>query len=242
MNRFFVPFDLCVNSSYELPADVCQHLKVRRIRIAEILELFNGDGYSYFATIEEMSKRHVQVKVTHKASKDTESELKLILAQGISSKERMDFTIQKTVELGISQIFPLNTSRSIVKPGEERLAKKTNRWQDIAISACEQCGRNTIPEIQSATSLPQFLNALPKADQYLFLSTREAVSLKRLPQLAHNNSICILAGPEGGFSEIEEENIIKSGFTPIQLGPRILRTETAAIAAISALQILWGDF
>ena len=242
MNRFFVPFALSVNNSYELPVDVCQHLKVRRIRATETLELFNGDGYSYFAVIEDMGKRHVQVKTTYRASKNTESELKLILAQGISSKERMDFTIQKTVELGISQIFPLNTSRSIVNPGEERLAKKANRWQDIAISACEQCGRNIVPEIQSATSLTQFLNVLPKADQYLFLSTREAVSLKSLPSINHNSSICILVGSEGGFSEAEEKEIITSGFIPIQLGPRILRTETAAIAAISALQILWGDF
>ena len=242
MSRFFVPFPLNINTCYDLPADVCQHLKVKRIKATETIELFNGDSYSYLACIEDFGKRHIQVKVTDKITKATESDLKIILAQGISSKERMDFTIQKTVELGVNQILPLNTTRSIVHPGEERLAKKTARWQDIAISACEQCGRNIIPEVHSSLSLAEFLSTLPAADQYLFLSTRDAVSLKNLPQCAKNSSICILAGPEGGFSEVEEKHIITAGFTPIRLGPRILRTETAAIAAISAIQILWGDF
>ncbi len=242
MSRFFVPFPLNTNICYDLPADVCQHLKVKRIKTTETIELFNGDGYSYLACIEDFGKRHIQVKVTNRATKETESGLKIILAQGISSKERMDFTIQKTVELGVNQIMPLNTTRSIVHPGEERQAKKTVRWQDIAISACEQCGRNIIPEILPSLSLAEFLNTLPMADQYLFLSTRDAVSLKNLPPCTQNSSICILAGPEGGFSETEEEHIIAAGFTPIRLGPRVLRTETAAIVAMSAIQILWGDF
>ena len=242
MNRFFVPFTLNTDSHYDLPDNVCQHLKVRRIRTTETLELFNGDGFSYFAVIEEIGKRHAQVKITHKSSKNTESALSIILAQSISSKERMDFTIQKTVELGVNRIIPLRTARSIVNPGEERLAKKIFRWQDIAISACEQCGRNKVPQIESTISLSDFLHSRPPADQYMFLSTRDAVSLKDIATSSKPNSICILTGCEGGFSKAEENEIITAGFSPIRLGPRILRTETAAIAAMSAMQILWGDF
>jgi 16S rRNA (uracil1498-N3)-methyltransferase len=155
----------------------------------------------------------------------------------------MDYTIQKAVELGVSAIQPLESRRSVVRLAAERAEKRIAHWQAVAVAACEQCGRNRVPRVLPLTRLDAYLYASslrPEAGQRLLLSPRATRRLRELEPLA--GSAVLLAGPEGGFAPEEEHAAERSGFLPVRLGPRVLRAETAAVAALAALQALWGDF
>ncbi|MEN3158018.1 16S rRNA (uracil(1498)-N(3))-methyltransferase [Alkalimonas sp. NCh-2] len=235
--RIFV--DLPLNtSSLSLPDEAAAHVgRVLRMQPGDALQLFNGDGKNYSAQIEHLSKKQVQVSVTSSEPNATESNLHLHLGQVISRGDRMDFAIQKAVELGVSVITPLFSERCGVKLDGERLEKKQQQWQKIVHSACEQSGRSQVPKIQPALPLASWL-AEPTKDVKLTLHPWASDTIKTLVPA---QSIRLMIGPEGGFSEQEMAAALAAGYLGIRLGPRVLRTETAALTAISALQLQFGD-
>lgn len=203
----------------------------------DALQLFNGDGNNYAASIEHVSKKQVLVSVVGSSSNPTESNLNLHLGQVISRGDRMDFAIQKAVELGVSSITPLFSERCGVKLDGERLEKKQQQWQKIVHSACEQSGRSLVPKILPALPFAAWL-AEPTKDLKLTLHPWASDTIKTLTPA---DSIRLMIGPEGGFSEQEMTAALAAGYLGIRLGPRVLRTETAALTAISALQLQFGD-
>lgn len=223
---------------YALEDDAANHVgRVLRMQSGQELTLFNGDGYDYPAIITEAGKKQVLVNVLSQQPNPVESPLQIHLGQGISRGDRMDFAIQKAVELGVTAITPLFTERCGVKLDGERLQKRTEQWQKIAISACEQSGRSIVPMVHPAIPLPHWL-AQPTKELKLTLHPRATDTIKTLNATQH---IRLVIGPEGGFTDQEITQTFNAGFTGIQLGPRVLRTETAALTAISALQLQFGD-
>jgi len=211
--------------------------KVLRLAEGAPIVLFDGNGGEFPATLSLVSKRSVEARLGQRRDSTTESPLHITLAQGISKGDRMDFTIQKAVELGVSRIVPLNTERSVVNLKGERQEKKMAHWQGVIISACEQCGRNTVPELLPMQSLATWLMS-DSADTKLLLDQRSEGSASRLAEI---KNITLLIGPEGGLSEQERESAYTAGYQGLRLGPRVLRTETAALTALAVLQSRWGD-
>lgn len=212
--------------------------KVLRMEAGRELQLFNGDGWEYSAVITQVSKRAVAIEVAGGAEANRESPLSTHLAIGISRGERMDWVLQKATELGVTRITPLFTERTEVRLQGERLAKRMQHWQQITLSACEQCQRNIPPQLLPAQELASFLSQADTGLK-LVLHHRSEQSLRQLPT---PSAVTLLIGPEGGLSEREIDLAIQqSGYTPLTLGPRILRTETAPVAALTAVQMLWGD-
>jgi 16S rRNA (uracil1498-N3)-methyltransferase len=243
--RFFYPDALGNGSEVQLPADAAHHaLRVLRLNVGEAVTLFNGTGGEYSATITRVAKGRVSVKTAAQAMPARESPLSVLLAQAISSGDRMDLTVQKAVELGVTAIQPLTTERSIVRLSPERAARRTEHWRNLVIAACEQCGRNTIPAVAEPRALELWLAQLDRQtgaeETCILLSPLAEASLQSLD--ARAKRIVLLAGPEGGFAPAEVSAALSHGFVAIRLGPRVLRTETAAPAALAAMQALWGDF
>jgi len=200
--------------------------------------LFNGRGGEYAARVASIHKLRVALDVLEHRAIERESPLRVVLVQGVSSGERMEFTIRKSVELGVAAIYPVLAASSVARPKGERAASRQAHWQRIAISACEQCGRNTIPAVHPLRDLPFVLE--DKMEKILLTPRAEAAFSKLIPR--EKTSFAIAAGPEAGFDAGEEASFIDAGFMPANLGPRILRTETAALAALAALSALRGDF
>ncbi len=223
----------------ELEADAANHVgRVLRMEAGQALELFNNDGNNYAATIEQANKKQVTVKITAVTNNPSESPLRIHLGQVISRGDRMEFTIQKSVELGVNKITPLTSERCGVKLNQERFEKKRQQWQKVAIAACEQSGRSVVPEIASLQSLEQWVRENSQALK-LNLHPKAPYSIKTLPTPQHG--VRLLIGPEGGLSESEIELCNQHQFQETLLGPRVLRTETAALTAIAALQCQFGD-
>jgi len=214
-------------------------LHVLRLVAGDAVTLFDGRGTEYSATITRAGKAGVDLTVHDRRAVSRESPLVVTLAQGISSGERMDYTVQKAVELGVVAIQPLLTARSVVRLAQERAHKRMAHWRAVTISACEQCGRNFIPEINGLCDFSRWLGRSPGGLR-LLLSPRAQVRLHDLARPA--GGVLLLAGPEGGLSPEEENAAVNTGFQAVRLGPRVLRTETAAVAALAAMQTLWGDF
>ncbi len=244
MPRFFVRHVLTVNQTIELPDTVVRHLHVLRVRLEDEIILFNGDGFDYRAQLLDIQKRSATANILKKQENTKESPLHFTLVQAISSGDRMEFTLQKSVELGVHVIQPISTERSIVRLQGERAQKRVERWQEIIISACEQCGRSRIPQVLPILSLKEYLQTLDVSHDSthinLLLSIAKNEGIHAITP--HPKSITLMAGPEGGLSDKEEGDIFAAGFQPLTLGPRILRTETAAMTAMAAMQALWGDF
>ncbi len=218
--------------------DAANHAgKVLRMQAGEALELFNGDGNNYAAVIIEVGKKQLVVDIQSSSENPIESPLKLHLGQGISRGDRMDFAIQKAVELGVSEITPLFTERCGVKLDADRLEKKREQWQKIVISACEQSGRSVVPPVHMPVTLEKWLG---QADNCLKL-TLDPWTSATIKQLSPTDRLRLVIGPEGGFSDREVAATTLAGFQPVRLGPRVLRTETAALTAIAALQLQLGD-
>ncbi len=213
--------------------------RVLRMRVGEQLCLFDGSNWTFNACIESLSKKTVIVKILASQLENKESTLDLHLGQVVSRGERMEFTIQKSVELGVKMITPLWSERCGVKLDELRMTKKIQQWQKIAIAACEQCGRNVVPEIRPIMKLEEWCQEDPNALK-LNLHPRAKYSVKTLPKFGAL-PVRLLIGSEGGLSATEIAKTVEQGFVEIQLGKRVLRTETAALAAITALQICFGD-
>lgn len=212
--------------------------RVLRMCAGQPLELFNGDGNNYAATIVEASKRNVIARLTDVSPNSTEAPVAVHLAQGISRGDRMDFVLQKSVELGVTEITPLFTERCGVKLSGERLQKKQQQWQKIVIAACEQSGRSVVPPVHTPVTLAQWLAA---ASEGLRL-TLDPYANKPLRELATTpQQVTLFIGPEGGLTDAEVRAASAQNFLPVRLGPRVLRTETAALTALSVIQYQFGD-
>lgn len=243
--RIYTPQPLSCDNSVVLDGSGARHLSsALRMKAGQAIILFNGEGGEYAAELTQVSKNTVTAAVLEHLEINRESPLKLHLAIGVSRGERMDLIVQKATELGATEITPLFTERTEVKLSGDRLEKKVRHWQQIAISACEQCQRNLVPQVNRPTPLTQWLSQPENHSQDLKLvlhhrTEKSLADLSREEQSAAE--LCLLVGPEGGLGEGEIEAAIASGFLPLTLGPRVLRTETAPLAAISILQYLWGD-
>lgn len=237
--RIYEPGPLSSHALLDLSEDGANHIgRVLRMQAGQELVLFDGRGGQYPATIQAVGKKQVTVQLAELDPVEVESPLAIHFGQVISRGDKMEFTIQKSVELGVTVITPLFSERCGVKLGGERLDKKLEQWQKIAISACEQCGRNRIPEIRPAMELAAWL-AEPTEELKLNLHPRAPYSINTLPEPSHG--IRLLIGPEGGLSAAEIEQAREQGFADMLLGPRVLRTETAGLTAITALQCRFGD-
>lgn len=240
MPRFYVDFALSPDSVVELPDDVVRHLNVLRVKNTEEIVLFNGNGKAYPALPEVLEKRRASVRILREEATDNESPLNITLVQAVSAAERMDFTLQKSVELGVAEIRPVISERCVVRLSGERAEKRVARWQEIVVSACEQSGRNIVPKVLPLTTYAQALQQLPQETTKLLMSLNRAQKLSDVrPQ---SGKIVFMVGPEGGWTEKEEQQAFDAGFQSVTLGKRVLRTETASLAAIAAMQTLWGDF
>ncbi|TPH26360.1 16S rRNA (uracil(1498)-N(3))-methyltransferase [Haemophilus haemolyticus] len=238
--RIYHPESLEYQTQCQLSEDAANHVgRVLRMVEGEQLELFDGSNHIYPAIITESNKKSVKVNILGRELSNKESNLKIHLGQVISRGERMEFTIQKSVELGVNVITPLWSERCGVKLDGERMDKKIQQWQKIAIAACEQCGRNVVPEIRPLMKLQDWC-AEDDGALKLNLHPRAQHSIKTLPMIP-KDGVRLLIGSEGGLSEQEIVQTQQNGFTEILLGKRVLRTETASLAAISALQIYFGD-
>ncbi len=241
INRIYQSLDFQVGQTIELDKAASQHLnKVLRLKINDPIELFNDDGFCYSANIISINRNQVSVHIIDKALYNNESPLNIHLFQGISRGDKMDLTLQKGVELGVNSFTPVITERCGVKLDQKRWQKKQQHWQKVIISACEQSGRNRLPTLNSVLDWNQALNRF-NVHAY-FLDPHAKVSFRDLAQPNLTQEIQLWVGPEGGFSPNETQQIEQLKGIPVYLGPRVLRTETAALAAISSINALWGDF
>lgn len=242
MPRFYCPPPLPSSGSFDLPPDAAHHAaRVLRLREGDPVQIFDGIGNERHGVIAEPGGKRVVVSGITTVDRDLESPLKVLLAQALSSSEKMDWVIQKATELGVAEIQPIDTERSVARLSAERVEKRLDHWQQVAISACEQCGRNTLPLIYVPLDIMVWLQQIQKAtDAKFILLPQSATSL--LSQAKPQGRVTLLIGAEGGFTQAESDTALRCGFTPIRMGARVLRTETAAIAGLAALQTLWGDF
>jgi 16S rRNA (uracil1498-N3)-methyltransferase len=239
--RLYCPDDLSRAVQITLPDAAAHHVaRVLRLRTGDLVTLFDGSGGEYAASIHEVSKKEVVVDVGKFSDVERESPLRITLAQGLSVSDKMDDTLQKAVQLGIAEFAPIDTQKSIVRLSDERAQKRFQHWQQVAISACEQSGRNRIPLVREVSAFADFVQTNDAKATRLLLSPRGDNYLNKLNNLS--SDIILLCGPEAGLSDSEETLAINSGFIPVRLGPRILRTETAAVAALAAMNALWGDY
>ncbi|MBA2657299.1 MAG: 16S rRNA (uracil(1498)-N(3))-methyltransferase [Tatlockia sp.] len=237
--RIYQAGPLSLDQTFDLTSEAGQHIGVvLRMQAGAKLTLFCGDNREFSTIILAVHRKKVTVKIIEERVVNRESSCKIHLAQSISKGERMEFVVQKAVELGVASISPVSTSRSVLRLDAERMEKKLAQWQAVAIAACEQSGRNQIPLIKPIMTLNDYLLE-NNAELKLVLDPREIKTWRDYD--SKQAEITLLIGPEGGFSEEELEQIFSAGFSPLTLGPRILRTETAAITAISVLQAVSGD-
>jgi 16S rRNA (uracil1498-N3)-methyltransferase len=238
--RFYCPIALAPGRDVVLPETVARHaLNVLRLRAGDAVVLFNGEGGEYSGVVS-ATGRATRVTLRECLDVDLESPLNVTLVQSISSGERMDYTLQKAVELGVTFVQPVVTRRTVVRLEGEKRLRRLAHWQGVVMSACEQCGRAVVPRVGEILQFPDWLGSAGQspATRYLLDPHGEA----RIRALAPpTGAVMLLAGPEGGLEPAERDAALAAGFTPLRLGPRILRTETAAVAALAALQAIWGD-
>ena len=240
MPRFYLDQPLRAGSTCALPEESAHHaVHVLRLRAGDAVTLFNGRGGEYPARIASMAKLRVAIDVLAYDPVERESPLRVTLVQGVSSGERMEFTIRKAVELGVAEIRPVLAAASVARPKGERAASRQAHWQRIAISACEQCGRNRLPTVHPLVNVKDY--RVEGNATRILLSPSSGLAFSKISAQVKDTAI-LAAGPEAGFSAEEERAFLEAGFVPARLGPRVLRTETAALAALAALNALRGDF
>lgn len=238
--RIYVDLPLAEGTLVDLPDTAFQHVcKVLRFKEGKSLIVFNGEGGEFSAILQNVEKRRAQIDVKEFQSTNSESPLQITLGQVLSRGERMDYAIQKAVEAGVQTIQPLFSERCEVKLNAERMDKRVQHWQQVAISAAEQSGRCLITRVLAPITLSDWLETCSSPVK-ITMHPHKAKSLKSLPTPAENN-IAVLVGPEGGLSDMEIQSSIGKGFQCVTLGPRILRTETAPVVILTALNLLWGD-
>jgi 16S rRNA (uracil1498-N3)-methyltransferase len=239
--RLFVSDRLFNGADIVLEGDRARYLgRVLRLRIGDEITVFDGTGPQWSASVTGMTKSTASLRIGESHDAATESSLKIHLVQGISRGERMDYVVQKATELGVKRITPVLTEYGVVKLDDERAAKRREHWESVAASACEQSGRTRLPLIDAPLPLRNWFGEKPAdADTDLILRPGAARPLSAVD--APQTKVCILIGPEGGFSQTEYEDAEVAGFEAVSLGPRVLRTETAAAAALAVMQAAWGD-
>ncbi|HEX6154539.1 MAG TPA: 16S rRNA (uracil(1498)-N(3))-methyltransferase [Burkholderiales bacterium] len=236
--RFYLDAPLRAGSVCTLQEDSAHHaVHVLRLREGDEVTLFNGRGGEFAARIASMQRLKISIDVLQHRPVERESPLRATLVQGVSSGERMDSTLRKAVELGVSELQPVLTTRSVARPKGERADNRRAHWQKVVIAACEQCGRNKVPEVRPLIPVDDYRPAVDGAK--ILLSPSSQVPLSKLSFA--ESQIVLAAGPEAGFTDEEEARLVEAGFVPASLGPRVLRTETAAVAALAALNALRGD-
>ncbi|HEY6240704.1 MAG TPA: 16S rRNA (uracil(1498)-N(3))-methyltransferase [Burkholderiales bacterium] len=236
--RFFAPLGLSLGVEIELPERVVRHCSVLRLRSGDTVILFNGEGGEFSAELTRVSRGEAHARVISKQTPERESPLAIELAQCVSSGDRMDITLQKSTELGVFRIVPVASERTVVKLLKDRADRRLAHWRNVVVAACEQCGRNRVPEVAAITDLSAFLSRAASDGLRLLLVPDADRDLK---QLEPPREVTLLVGPEGGLAPHERQRAETSGFIPIRFGPRILRTETAPLAVVAAMQALWGD-
>jgi len=239
--RLFVSEELINGSELVLEGDRARYLgRVLRLRVGDDVTIFNGQGAEWSAGISGMTRNTATLLIGESHEVATESPLKIHLVQGISRGERMDFVVQKATELGVKRITPVLTEYGVVKLDAERAIKRRDHWQGVATSACEQSGRTKLPLIDTPMPLKNWFGNRPdEVGTQLILAPGASASLAGIAAPA--TKICVLVGPEGGFSQTEFDDAELSGFKSVSVGPRVLRTETAAAAALAVMQSMWGD-
>jgi 16S rRNA (uracil1498-N3)-methyltransferase len=235
--RLYVQSGLRHGSEVVLGEAARAHAAALRLKSGEAVRLFDGSGGEYAAVLVQ-SGREMRANIGEFSATACESPLAVTLAQCLSSGDRMDITLQKATELGVAAIQPLQSERSIVRLDEARMARRQTHWQNVVISACEQCGRNSVPEVLPTRDISHWLAQAPAQGLRLVLSPDAGAGLK---QFEPASAVTLLVGPEGGLSGAELQMALSSGFVGLRLGPRVLRTETAPLAALAALQAMWGD-
>lgn len=242
MTRIYFSGPVPEHGLCDLPPAKAHHVAhVLRLAAGDVVILFDGQGNVFDGEIEKCARGEVSVRVRGERQEDRESPLQVILAQAVSSGERMDYTIQKAVELGVTAIQPLMAERCVVRLAGERATKRGAHWQAVVAAACEQCGRNRVPQVAPLLPLRSWLEQPAHAAELrLLLLPGAPAGLRQLSRPA--GPVTVLAGPEGGLTDAEAGDAVRAGFTPLRLGPRVLRTETAAVALLAAMQALWGDF
>jgi 16S rRNA (uracil1498-N3)-methyltransferase len=236
----YVEVPLEPGATITLEGNAASHVtRVLRLRTGEALTLFNGQGGEHAASIHRSHRGEVTVLVGEHRPIERESPLPITLAQGVSRGERMDLVVQKATELGVTRLVPVLTERSVVRLDAQLADRKSNHWRAIVIAACEQCGRNRLPEVSLPASLRELLREPAGDCARLLLSLDAARRIEDVPR--PRSGVTVLIGPEGGLSDEEQGHAQAAGFTAVHLGPRVLRTETAAIAALALLQREFGD-
>ena len=239
MPRFYLPAPLAPHTTFSLPDNIVRHIHVLRLNTGDNIALFNGTGSDFDATLQTIGKRHAECHIHAQRQPENESPLAITLVQAVSSGERMDFTLQKSVELGVRAIQPIISERCVVRLSGDRADKRVQRWQDIVIAACEQSGRSIVPTVLPIVSFSDYLRQMPP-ELHLMMSLRRATTLRDIAPAPQ--TLRLMIGPEGGWTPAEEQAAQAAGVHAITLGKRVLRTETASLAAMAAMQVLWGDF
>ena len=226
----------------DLPPAQAHHVAhVLRLAEGDAITLFDGRGTVHDAVIAQCARGAVRVRVHASRSENRESPLQVTLVQAVSSGERMDYTVQKAVELGVAAVQPVLSERCVVRLSGERAAKRVAHWQAVAVAACEQCGRNRVPPVHPLLPFAAWLElAAVEPGLRILLAPGGAARLQEIGR--PSGKVALLAGPEGGLTAAEAGDAGRAGFVSLQLGPRVLRTETAALAALAAMQTVWGDF
>jgi 16S rRNA (uracil1498-N3)-methyltransferase len=237
--RFHCAVALAADSTLALPAGAARHVQVLRMQPGDVLTLFDGLGGEYAATIERMGRSEVAVRVGAHSAIEREAPRAVQLAIGMPANERMDWLVEKATELGVAGIQPLMTAHGVLRLTGERAEKKRAHWEAIAVAACEQSGRNRVPRIHPVRTLAGWIDTPPEHAERFVLSlaanARHAGDIHGRMRAADAHGLCVLSGPEGGLSADEEQDAIARGFAPLTLGPRVLRAETAALAALALL-------
>jgi len=238
--RFFCPSALAPGAVLGLPENAARHAaRVLRLVAGDAITLFDGRGGEYGAHIVSVRKDEVAAEVGERRPVERESPLHILLTQALQSGDKMDLTVQKAVELGVAAIQPVGSRRSVVRLDGERALRRVEHWRGVAASACEQCGRNRVPDVAPLEPLERWLAKPATAPLRLMLAPQAALTLPDLPPA---RSLELLIGAEGGLDPQEVAMAEAAGFVGVRLGPRVLRTETAGLAAVAAIQTLWGDF
>ena len=242
MPRFHCPPPIPLIGSFILPSEAAHHAaRVLRLRENDAVQIFDGIGTECHGVITEINSKRVVVGDLTAIHTNCETPLQVVLAQAMVSSEKMDWIIQKATELGVTDIQPLDTERSIARLSADRVEKRIEHWRQVAISACEQCGRNVLPQIHAPLDIMVWLQQMQQVTSTKFILLPDgAVSLHA--QTKPQGKTVLLIGAEGGFTQAESESAQRCGFMPIRMGTRVMRTETAAIAGLASLQTLWGDF
>ena len=236
--RLFCDEVLSPGATVRLTERAARHLAALRLKAGDPVTLFNGDGFESSALLAEIGKRGALATVKRRDAVDRESPLAVHLVQGICAADRMDLVLQKATELGVGSILPVSTARSIVRLSPERRERRETHWQNVVIAACEQCGRNRIPQVEATLPLPNFIAGAPRDGTRVLLAPDGDAGFRGLTISA---PVWVLIGPEGGLTPEERGVATRAGFMPVRFGPRVLRTETAPLAALAALQALYGD-